>query len=494
MNNEDSEYGPRTNAFKTLADKIYIHLMPSYGNKIFYSLGFMALTTLLMLIVTGTTLAFFGPNWWLTTPWGIYFRSIHLWSAQALIAILILHILVSFSTSAFRAPRRMIWVLGALIFSLVLITTEFGYGLRGDFSSQYRAVSGADFWNGAHLGYWLNPLNYMQTFALHIVIVPLTILFLFILHYILVHTYGVSRPYRKDIPYTMAPANHWKLFFRGGALAAGILVLAFFFHSPYVPSVKIANIANQNPTLVATTILQEFDHTSGTATYFDSIDPYTFNTRTVFVVSPYQQFSVKNQNNNAWTAFKKSSPEAQQAYIKQAKLYVAAINTPAAPVTTSTSTNALATTTNPVISMVDTLVPMAKSGLYESLLSQENPSINNTYTLRFLNDMNVLHTKAASLNMDTAELGMAKDETGSIWKLPPGSWWLLPLGMINSAFNLLENPYGDQIAGEILGSLLLIFILFPYIPYLNRLPELLPFAKFIQKEPKKKSGPEIKSE
>ena len=479
---ESQEYGPETNAFKTLVDKIYIHRMPSYGNKIFYSLGFMALTSLLILIATGVTMAFLGQNWWLTDAWGIYFRSVHLWAAQAFIAILILHIIVGFSTSAFRAPRRMIWVLGALIFSLVLIQTEFGYGLRGDFSSQYRAVSGADFWNGAHLGYWLNPLNYSQTFAIHVVIIPLTILFLFLLHYILVHTYGVSRPYRKDIPYTMVPANHWKLFIRGGTLAVGILLLALFFHSPYVPSVRIANIANQNPTLVATTMLQEFNHTSDTATYFDSIDPYTFNTRSVFVVTPYKQFLINNQNNNAWIKFTKSSLTQQKTYIQQAKLYVTATSTSYV----SSSTNTIASTTNPVISIINTLMPMAKSGLYQKLLNQENPTTNFTYTLRFLNDMDVLHDRAASLNMDTAEYGMAKDETGSIWKLPMGSWWLLPLGWINSAFNLLENPYGDQIGGEILGTLLLVFILFPYIPYLNRLPEFLHLAPIIQKAPKEK--------
>ena len=177
---KNRQYGPHTNAFKTLVNKIYIYRMPSYGNRIFYSLGFLALTCLVILVATGTTMAFFGQTWWLTNPVGIYFRSIHLWTAQSFIAILILHILVGFLTSGYRPPRRMIWVFGAIIFFLSLIQTEFGYGLRGDFGSQYRAVSGADFWNGSYLGYWLNPLNYLQTFSIHVVIIPLFILLLFI--------------------------------------------------------------------------------------------------------------------------------------------------------------------------------------------------------------------------------------------------------------------------------------------------------------------------
>ena len=141
-----------------------------------------------------------------------------------------------------------------------------------------------------------------------------------------------------------------------------------------------------------------------------------------------------------------------------------------------------ASTTNPVISMLDTLMPMAKSGLYESLLSQENPNANDTYTLRFLDDTGALHDKAVSLNMSTAEWGMTKDETGSVFKLPPGSWWLVPLGIVNSAFNLLSNPYGDRDAAIILGLIMLAFIFFPYLPYVNRLPEILHLAPFIWKE------------
>ena len=468
---ESPQYGPHTNALKTLRDKVYFHRLPSYGNKIFYSLGFLALTCLVLLAVTGITMAFMGQTWWLTNPWGIFLRSVHLWTVQAFIFILLLHVLVGFTTSGFRAPRRMVWVFGAIIFCLVLIQTEFGYGLRGDFSSQFRAVSGADFWNGAYLGYWLNPLNYTQTLVIHIAIIPLTILVLFLAHYLLERTYGIARPYRKDISYTMVPADHRILFIRGGALVALILALAFFFHSPYVPAVRIADIARQDPSLVATTLLQEFTHTSDTATYFDSIDPYTFDTREVYVVTPYEQYLANSKKPNAWTAFISASTALQNADIQGAQQYVSA-----------TSMDFSASTTNPVIAMLDTLMPIAQSGLYESLLDQENPSINNTYTLRFLVDMGIPEAKAATLNMDTAQWGMTKDETGSVWKLPPGSWWLLPLAVVNSVFNLPNNLYGDRDAAFILGFIMLTFILFPYIPYLNRLPELLNLGPFIWRE------------
>ena len=475
MNEEEasSEYGPQTNAFKTLVEKVYFHRLPSYGNSVFYSLGFLALTCLMLLVVTGTLMGFMGQLWWLHTPWGVFVRSVHLWTVQAFMFILILHFLVGFSTSGFRAPRRMVWVFGACIFCLAIIQTEFGYGLRGDFASQFRAVSGADFWNGAYLGYWLNPLNYTQTFVLHVAIIPLIIFFLFLAHYLLEHTYGIARPYRKDIPYTMVSADHTVLFLRGGGLVALILALAFFFHSPYVPAVTIADIAQLSPHLVATTLLQEFDHTSNTATYFDSIDPYTFDTRQVYVVSPYEAYrtSGRDQGPDAWIAFRAESSSQRQAAIAAAYRFAAA-----------TDTSAFASSTNPVIAMLNTLMPMARNGTYESILDGEVPSINNTYSLRLLVDMGIPEERAAVLHMDTEQWGMVKDETGSVWKLPPGSWWMMPLAIVNSVFNLPNRLYGDRDAAFLLGFFMLIFILFPYIPYLNRLPEFFSFAAYIQKD------------
>ncbi len=426
-----TQYNERTNAFRTLVDKIYIHRLPSYGNKIFYGLGFLALTSLIFLIISGTILAFKGQAWWLYDPIGIYARSVHLWSVQAFIAILILHALVGFLTSGFRPPRRMVWVFGAVIFCLVLIQTEFGYGLRGDFSSQFRAVSGADFWNGSHLGYWINPLNHWQDLAIHVAIIPLAILGLFVLHYILVHTYGISKPYRADIKYKMVPADHRIMWTRGAVLAVSILVLAFFFHSPYVPPSTIAGVVATDHSLVSSTLADEYARTSDTATYLDSIDPYTFDTREVFVVKPYEAL-----------------------------------------------VGGMATTSDV---MVAALMPTIESGAYEAYLNNEDPA-PYTYSLRFLNDMGVLEERAGTLGFATTQWGMAKDENGHLIGLPPGSWWFTPLGLLNSTFDLVDNSNGDEIAAYTLGAIMLLFVTFPYLPYLNRLPEVLHVAPFIWKD------------
>lgn len=465
----NEEYPASTNAFTTLKDKIYFQKMPAFGNKIFYSLGFLALTSLVMLIVSGITMAFMGPTWWLTSTWGVHLRSIHEWSVQAFIAILVCHFLVGFLTSAFQPPRRMVWVFGAIIFCLALIQTEFGFALRGDFSSQYRIISGADFWNGAHLGYFINPEIFSQAFAIHVAIIPITILGFFLLHYLLVHTYGISRPKRKDIDTRLVPANHTKLYIRGAVLVALIIGLAFVFPSPFVAPERITAVAQQDPALFNQTIMQEFDHTSGTATYLDSIDPYTFDTRQVYIITPYQEFTATTSTNDALAVFQNESSDIQQANIAEAEEYFNA--------TSSTSTVPI---NNPVVTIVNTLTPMAQSGLYESVINQESPNTNYTYDLRFLTDTGVLDAEAGVLNMTTEEWGMVREETGSMKKLPPGAWWFAPIGMLNSTI-LMNDPNGDRDAASILGGVMLLFILFPYIPILNKLPRLIPLARFIWK-------------
>ena len=140
---------------------------------------------------------------------------------------------------------------------------------------------------------------------------------------------------------------------------------------------------------------------------------------------------------------------------------------------------AAATPTTDSTVMINAIMPVVKSGLYESILSTKD----SDYTLRFLSDLHVLSKKALAINMATAQWGMSREETGSLLKLPPGPWWFAPIGLINSTFNLLDNKHGDRIAGQILAALMFMFIFFPYIPFINRIPKYLPFAPFIWRVP-----------
>ena len=120
---------------------------------------------------------------------------------------------------------------------------------------------------------------------------------------------------------------------------------------------------------------------------------------------------------------------------------------------------------------------MAKSGLYEDYLNGQRQGLNYTYSTRFLSDTGVLEAHAEKLNITTDKYGMLKEEKGL---LPPGAWWLAPIGLLDNTL-LANDPNQDRDGAEILGFSLLLLIAFPYIPYLNRIPEKIGLDKYIWK-------------
>ena len=446
---------------------------PSYVNKLFYSLGFLTMIAFVLLIVSGVIMSVFGPDWWLTDGVGKYMRSIHLWSTQAFVVFMILHLMIVFLTSAFKPPRRLTWILGVLMLMFVMLESEFGFVLRGDFSSQWRSLQGADFYNGSGLGYWINSLNYKQIYGIHIVAIPLLILGLLFLHYLLVRVLGIARPYRKEIEVKTVRANHYVLFARGGVVIVAILALAYMFPSPFLKPTTIAGIAQSDPTLVAQTLVKEFSASSDTASYKDNIAPYTFSTRGVYVDAPYKQLlQINTTATDQLAVFDKQSSALQQKQLESAATFYE-----------NWDGSSKLPQNNPAIIVVGSLVAMAKSGLYESSINSANtvakPSDSTTYVLRFLADTGVLETRAIGLNMTTDQYGMLHEESTNA----PGAWWLAPIGLLNHTV-LKGDANGDRDAALLFGSFFLVMIAYPYIPLVNQIPDKLKIYKIIWREKK----------
>lgn len=444
--------------------KMMIHDVPAYGNRLFYSLGFLSMTCFMILIVTGVVMAIGGPDWWLTNGVGKYFRSIHLWATQAFVLFVILHLMIVFFTSGFRKPRRLSWVIGALMFFFVLAEAEFGYVLRGDFSSQWRSLQGADLYNGAGIGNWLNNLNYRQIYGIHLVLIPALIVVLLSLHYLRVRVLGIAKPYRADVHAPTVKANHRLLFARGGVLIGLVLALAVIFPSPFLKPETAKSIAQADPKLVAQTLVKEFDHTSGTATYLDTIDPYKFDTRAIYVQQPYAKLAAITHQPNLLQSYGVEAPALQDAQLKQAQDYF------------DNSYPSKPDSSNPLEAAISSLTDMTAAGFYETSLSAASPAGDQTtYTVRFLADTGVLNDRAQSLNITTQQYGMLREESG---RVPPGAWWLAPIGLLNHTV-LAHDENGDRDGAIILGSALLLLIAFPFIPGLNKLPDKLRVYKLI---------------
>lgn len=450
---------------------IMLRDVPVYANKFFYSLGFLSAISFLLLIVTGFVMAAFGPHWWITSSIGQYVRSFHLWATQAFVVFILLHLIIVFLTSGFRGPRKLTWVLGVFMFLFALAEAEFGYVLRGDFSSQYRSLQGSDFYNGSGLGWVVNNLNTGQVMGIHIAVLPLLLIGLILGHYFLVRVLGISKPKPLADNYPMTKANHGLLFWRGGSVIIAVAVLAAVLPSPYLAPLTVTKIAGEDPNLIAKTLVSEFDHSSDTATYMDNINPYTFDSRIVFIENPYRKLSETQKTTDQLSLFAAESADLQSKQLEAAKAYYESETPGALP------------KGNPAIAIVDNLTTMAKSGLYEAVLRDSNGSAyDTTYVTRFLADTGVPDDTATSLKMTTDQYGMVREEAGN---LPPGAWWLAPIGVLNHTV-LAKDDNGDRDAAIIIGSFIFLLLAFPFIPFVNRLPEKLRIYKLIWRQPRAK--------
>jgi hypothetical protein len=306
--------------------------------------------------------------------------------------------------------------------------------------------------------------------------IPLIILGLLGLHYLLVRVLGIAKPYRSDVVAPTVKANHGLLFIRAGVLLVMILGLGFILPSPYLSPVTIQTVAAQDPILFDKAIVAEWDGSSDTAQYMDNIDPYTFDTAAVFVQTPYQQLlAAQPTGTDALKTFT-ALPEADQQAALQALSDYYGQDQP--------DPNALPK--GPATDVVTSLTSMAAAGLYEPALLATNLGSKDanvaTFGLRFLADTGVLEDQATQLNITTEQYGMIREETGNT----PGAWWLSPIGLLNHTV-LANDDNGDRDGAIIFGSLLLTMLAFPFIPYLNRLPDVLKVHRLIWRKEHKAS-------
>ncbi len=450
--------------FRDFVRSMYILKVPSYGNSFFYSLGFLLLTVFALLALTGIVMVLFGPFWWDLNPIGVFIRSIHFWAAEAFLLLLSLHLLTVFSTSAFRT-KKLVWIIGSFMFLLVMLQFAFGIGIRGDFVSQWNDLSGADLWNGAGLGYWINPINFGALYGWHIAIVPITLLVLMGTHYMMVKKKGISKPYRKDIPYTMVEADHRKMYIRGIVVVLVIFLFAFLFRASYVSPITIASVAKSNYSAMAATLLSEFNASSGTATYLDTIDPYAISTRQVFVTTPYSEYLKTNPNIvNEEAVFYSEPNSVQERNIELAFGYFR----------NGGALNVSQNNEDPLIPLMSSLVYMARSGLYDSALNGEIGSyLDTTYQLRFLSDTGVMDQYATAYGLQYSQWGVIKGTDG--W-WPPGLWLAAPYNYLEMTL-INADPNQDRDGFLISLSTFIVLILFPFIPFINTLPDRLKLYK-----------------
>ncbi len=103
--------------------------LPKHGNTIPYMLGGITFFAFVILILTGMYLTlFYDPNPATANAsvrrimtdvfLGSFVRSIHYWTAQAVVISVFLHMVRVFITASYKRPREFNWILGVLLFGL----------------------------------------------------------------------------------------------------------------------------------------------------------------------------------------------------------------------------------------------------------------------------------------------------------------------------------------------------------------------------------------
>ena len=169
-----------------------------------FCLGGLAFTAFMVLVVTGLLVLFYyqpTPEGAFRSivfleekvPGGRYLRSLHRLSSHVLLVLMFLHTLRVVLTGAFRPPRQMNWLIGFGLLGLALFEGYTGYLLPMDQLALWATQTGMELFGALPGGFLVReflvpdevggPLSLLRFYALHIAILPVSMLALCFLHF-----------------------------------------------------------------------------------------------------------------------------------------------------------------------------------------------------------------------------------------------------------------------------------------------------------------------
>ncbi len=195
------------------------HLAEYYAPKNFnfwYYFGSLAILVFVLQIATGIFLtmhykpssehAFASVEYIMRdVPWGWLLRYMHAVGASAFFVVIYLHMFRGLLYGSHRAPRELVWLLGCIIYVLLMAESFMGYLLPwGNLSywgaqviiSLFTAIP----WVGDALAEWLrgdfvvSDATLNRFFAFHVALIPLVLTGLVIIHILALHAVGSNNP------------------------------------------------------------------------------------------------------------------------------------------------------------------------------------------------------------------------------------------------------------------------------------------------------------
>jgi hypothetical protein len=490
---------------------------PAYVASWIYVFGVGSLAALGVAIVSGFGLALGGPDWWHYNPIGHFFNSLHVWSVELFMALLVIHLWGKFWMAAWRGRRTMTWITGVVAFLLSVVECFTGYVSQQNFDSQWISTSGKDAFNAVGVGAFFNVMNFGQMLMWHIVLLPIALIAIVGAHVLLVRMRGVVHPIeahnaeaaetgrlrRRAI--AAADAAPWKGpnrrydILKEGTIAAVVVLaltlgLAGLLSSPDIPPVTIATWARIAPADFLATAASELNGTSETALYGQpyntqsgSVQKLLFSPQTWFgvtqpvnaaqdfVIGPLATLASDDPAIAAPLAAYKAAPAAQQ--LKWANAYAAAVtkvkfvnSSPVVP----------AASDGPVPALMAGELTLARSGTLDTDLLAQQPFYGTNFTkpLLFIEDGQYFVNEATALGLSGSQWGVM-NEPGSY----PGQPWLWLYTLWYQVPGWTNSTNIDMIAIYMTGLATILLLLIPFIPGLRDVPRLIPVHRLIWRQP-----------
>ncbi len=190
--------------------------VPVHRHSVWYYFGGITLFLFIVQIITGILLLFYykptegaafeSVRFIMTrVEFGWLIRSLHAWSANLMIFTVFTHMFSTFFLRSYRPPRELTWVTGFFLFALALGTGFTGYLLPWNELSFFATkvgtqIAGSVPYIGGFVrtilrgGEEVSDATLGRFFALHIIVLPLSIFAVLGLHLAFVQLQGMSEP------------------------------------------------------------------------------------------------------------------------------------------------------------------------------------------------------------------------------------------------------------------------------------------------------------
>ncbi len=492
--------------------KVLPDRQPAYVASWIYVFGVATLATLGIVIVSGLAIAVGGPDWWHTNIVGHFFNSLHLWSVEAFMAFMVIHLWGKFWMAAWRGRRGLTWITGVVAFLAAIVECFTGYLSQQNFDSQWIATSGKDAFDAVGVGAFFNLLNFGQMLLWHIVLIPLVLVAIVGAHVLAVRVRGVVHPLPvgsiRDRTALRAFAAADKADWQGptrrydilkeatiATVIAVILVVALagLLSSPDVPPVTVSTWAKIAPADFVATAASELADTSETATYgppYNSANGSTqrllfspetivgvrnpINAAQTFVLSPLEKIAPADPTLAAsLRRYNNASPSTQTSWNNAYSKAVTKVSFRSGAVVVPPAAD------GPIPTLIDSELTLARSGALDADLIANHDFYGTDFTkpLLFLEDGQYFANVATADHLTGAQWGVM-NETGSY---PGQPWlWLYTLWYQVPGFDNSANV--DLIAIYLTGAATLLLLAVPFIPGLRDIPRLVPVHRLIWRD------------